>query len=127
MSRQIQGEKIFRGFVKSNNHRKLQPAYGYLYLYRDCPQRKIQEKIDAALEEYTANGGQDLRKNALSIRFGVVRKMYNKEPSDVRARVEQYCANVSQPGYEERVDFSNYPEEEAIRLGRALKAKRCLP
>ena len=126
MSREIQGEKVFRGFVKDNSHRKLQPAYGYAYLYRDCPHRKMQEKIDKALKEYTDSGGNDLRKKALSIRNGVVRKMYSEEPSDVRARVEQYCANVSRPGYDERLDFANYPEEEALRLGRALKAKRCL-
>ena len=49
MSREIQGEKVFRGFVKDNSHRKLQPAYGYAYLYRDCPHRKMQEKIDKAI------------------------------------------------------------------------------
>lgn len=126
MSREIQGEKIFRGFVKSNSHRKLQPAYGYLYLYRDCPHRKIQEKIDLALKEYTDNGGQELRKNALSIRFGVIRKMYNEEPGEVRARVEQYCANVNRPGYDKQQEFGNHPPEEALRLGRVLKARRYL-
>ena len=60
---------------------------------------------------------------AVTHRMIVLRERLEKEPSEIRERVRKYTDNASSRRYDEKAEYSNYPEEEQIRLADALAAR----
>lgn len=85
----------------------------------------MKRKAEEGYAQYKLNlkeGEKSMGK--LNFCMRLAREMLSSEPDDVRSRVELYCKNVTHPGYEERDEFVNYPEEEQIRLANALTTRR---
>ena len=61
---------------------------------------------------------------AVTHRMLVLSERLEKEPPEIRERVRKYIDNASSRRYDEKSEYSNYPEEEQNRLAAALSARR---
>lgn len=118
---------MLKRFVKQGSQRQLQHAEGYAHLYYEDNEREInlKKEINDAFAEYESQLEPGQKSVGIAAhRMQTLRKLFELEPADIQERVRQYCKNVDSPGYEERREFVNYPEQERNRLATALSARR---
>ena len=119
------GDKVLKALVKDDSQRKLQPVEGYMHLYYKDPDHPLQHNLEEAYKQYKESLSEgETARNELTFKKETARMLLMEEPAWLQDRVRRYVEAVSKPGYNEAMEFSMYPPEEAERLGKALHARR---
>ena len=119
------GIKALKRFAKLSSTRQLQEAEGYSHLFLGDPERDIRRKIKEDFAKYKADLPEGEKPLGIAaFRMRVLRKLLQEEPLEIQEYVREYVSNVDTPGYNEKMEFTNYPDDEATRLGNALSARQ---
>lgn len=98
---------------------------GYLHLYYDNPESSLKVDINRMFAIYKASLEEGEKPmSALVFRKQAARELLGSESADVREIVKRYIENVKHANYQEELEFSQYGNEEAKRLGDVLQRKR---